>query len=85
MKRLVLVLTAIGALAAPVSAGAFHHRFVPADRCGQSENAGGANPVAVAAIRDRNPRQGAEGDGLPIPPAGTPSRADEAPACDGGE
>jgi hypothetical protein len=81
MPRLALSVTAAAVLAAPASAGAFHHRFVPADRCGQSPNAGGANPTAVAAIRDRNPAQGAQGDGLPIPPAGTASNAAAAPAC----
>jgi hypothetical protein len=77
MKRLALLATA-AALVVPTSAGGFHHRFVPADRCGQSPNAGGANPTAVGAISTHNP---AQGDALPLPPSGTPSQAATAPAC----
>ena len=53
-------------MAAP--AFAFHHAFLPGGACGQSENAGGNNPVATGAIVTHNP---AQGQALPLPPTGT--------------
>lgn len=44
---------------------AFHHVVLPANTCGQSDFAGGANPTAVAALRTHNPAQT-----LPLPPVG---------------
>ncbi len=44
---------------------AFHHVVLPANTCGQSDFAGGANPTAVAALRAHNPAQS-----LPLPPVG---------------
>ena len=72
-------LAAAGAVAAGVlvpaaPAFAFHHTFVPASDCGQSDFAGGFNPTAVAALRASGNHT------LPLPPAGTPSNADETPA-----
>ena len=65
VSALMLVVMAAPALA-------FHHRFVPADACGESPNAGGNNPTATAAIKAHNPAQGDQVEGLPLPPAGTP-------------
>ena len=53
----------LGGAAAP--ALAFHHVVLPANACGQSDFAGGANPTAVAALRAHNPAQT-----LPLPPVG---------------
>lgn len=47
---------------------AFHHIALPADECGQSDFAGGANPTAVTVIRENNPAQT-----LPLPPVGFPN------------
>ena len=44
---------------------AFHHVALPANACGQSDFAGGANPTAASAIRTHNPAQT-----LPLPPVG---------------
>jgi len=49
---------------------AFHHAFLPGGACGQSENAGGNNPMATGAIRTHNQ---AQGQTLPLPPTGTPA------------
>ncbi|HEU4513321.1 MAG TPA: hypothetical protein VFR87_09470 [Nocardioidaceae bacterium] len=49
-------------------ASAFHHVVLPADDCGQSAYAGGANPTARDALREHNTAQD-----LPLPPAGTPA------------
>lgn len=53
---------------AAVPAQAFHHVVLPANACGQSTHAGGANPIAVAALRAHNKAQD-----LPLPPVGTPA------------
>ncbi len=58
----------LGVMAGP--AFAFHHAFLPGGACGQSENAGGNNPVATGAIVTHNP---AQGQALPLPPTGTPA------------
>jgi hypothetical protein len=52
-------------MAAAGPALAFHHVGVPANVCGQSDFAGGANPTAIAALREHNPAQT-----LPLPPVG---------------
>ena len=68
MRRLILTVAVVGALAAPAAAPAFHHGFVPAPTCASEKsgrNAGGANPTARAALL-------AAGHTLPLPPAGTP-------------
>lgn len=59
------IASAIAVLATSAPALAFHHVTLPANTCGQSDFAGGANPTAVAAIRERNPAQT-----LPLPPVG---------------
>ena len=81
--RLAIVAAALGAMALPAPTFAFHHRNLPANECGQSSHAGGANPTARAAIVEHNPAQGdpdGPGGGLPIPPAGTPGDARTAAA-----
>ena len=68
MRRLILIVAIVGALATPAAAPAFHHRFLPAPTCASENsggNAGGANPTARAALL-------AAGHSLPLPPAGTP-------------
>jgi hypothetical protein len=72
-------LAAAGAVAAGVlvpaaPAFAFHHVFVPASECGQGDFSGGSNPTAVAALLASGNHP------LPLPPAGTPSNAVNAPA-----
>jgi hypothetical protein len=72
-------LAAAGAVAAGIlvpaaPAFAFHHVGVPASECGQGPWAGGNNPVAKQALIDSGNHT------LPLPPAGTPSNADETPA-----
>jgi hypothetical protein len=54
----------LAALALPTSAPAFHHVFLPGGACGESENAGGGNLTARAALI-------AAGHTLPLPPVGT--------------
>jgi hypothetical protein len=68
MKRLLVLVFALFALALPAGAGAFHHLAVPADECAPLQ-AGipGNNPTAHAAIAEHNPAQT-----LPLPPFGTP-------------
>lgn len=56
---------AIVVLATAAPAVALHHVALPANTCGQSDFAGGANPTAVAAVREHNPAQT-----LPLPPVG---------------
>ena len=68
MKRLVLICAAAGALAAPVSAHAFHHGAIPASSCAASDQAS-ANPTARQAILLRNPQKN---PGPTFPPFGTP-------------
>jgi hypothetical protein len=63
-----------GVLLPAAPAFAFHHVFVPASECGQGDFAGGSNPTAVAAL------QASGNHTLPLPPAGTPSNAADAPA-----
>ena len=65
------IASAVVVLATAAPAFAFHHVALPANACGQSDFAGGANPTAVAAIREHNPVQT-----LPLPPVGF----DHAPA-----
>ena len=77
MRRAIVVLAIAAAIGAPGQALAFHHGFVPAPTCAEPANAGGANPTARAAIREHNP---AQGQALPLPPAGTPSQAGDTPA-----
>ena len=55
-------------LATAAPAAAFHHIALPANVCGQSDFAGGANPTAVASLREHNPAQT-----LPLPPVGFPN------------
>ena len=76
MKRVALLAALVAALTAAPGASAFHHRFVPGGECGQSPNAGGGNPTAIAAIRAHNP---AQGQSLPLPPAGTPANPNATP------
>jgi hypothetical protein len=71
MKRLLLLLAAVAALALPTSAPAFHHVFLPGGACGESENSGGGNLTARAALI-------AAGHSLPLPPVGT-AAADHSP------
>lgn len=54
--------------ATALPAQAFHHVVLPANSCGQSSHAGGANPVAAAALRTHNTAHT-----LPLPPVGTPA------------
>lgn len=66
--RLVLAVSFASSALVMATAGpalAFHHVALPANICGQSDFAGGANPTAVAAIRENNPAQT-----LPLPPVG---------------
>ncbi|HYY33644.1 MAG TPA: hypothetical protein VE693_08725 [Gaiellaceae bacterium] len=72
MKRMLALGAAIVALAAPASAPAFHHVFLPGGPCGTSANSGGNNPTARDALI-------AAGQSLPLPPVGTPAveRSDE--------
>ena len=75
MRRLLVLAGFVAALALPTSAPAFHHVFVPAPECASAssgDNAGGNNATAKAAIVEHNP---AQGDALPLPPAGTPGAA----------
>lgn len=69
MKRVLAAIFVSGLMLAVVAspAFAFHHGFVPANECGQSNHAGGNNPTATAAITEHNTAQT-----LPLPPAGTP-------------
>ncbi len=83
MRRIALTLLIMGLMLAltAVPAFAFHHVFLPAPECAAAQsgvNAGGNNPTAKDAIVTQNPAQG--GTQLPLPPAGTPSQADTAPA-----
>lgn len=71
-RRLALVTAGAAALlvasGAATPAAAFHHVFLPAAICGQSDFAGGANPTAAAALV-------AAGHSLPLPPGqDVPSR-----------
>jgi hypothetical protein len=59
------IAAAVVVLATGAPALAFHHVALPANTCGQSDFAGGANPTAVASIRENNPAQT-----LPLPPVG---------------
>lgn len=59
------IASAVVVLATAAPALAFHHVALPANACGQSDFAGGANPTAVASIQDHNPAQT-----LPLPPVG---------------
>jgi hypothetical protein len=68
MKRLLLVAAVATSLAAPATAGAFHHGSIPARECAASATASD-NPTAVAAIRDKNPVMT---PGPTFPPFGTP-------------
>ena len=68
MRRLLVLAAMLAALALPVNASAFHHVFLPGGACGESENSGGFNPTAVAALIEHNSAQT-----LPLPPTGTPA------------
>ena len=68
MKRALVLVPAVAALAAPTAAPAFHHGAIPASACAQSENAS-ANPTAREAILERNP---VKNPGRTFPPFGTP-------------
>jgi hypothetical protein len=73
MRRIALTLLIMGLLLAltAVPAFAFHHVFLPAPDCAAAQsgdNAGGNNPTAKSAIIANNP---AQGQSLPLPPAGT--------------
>ena len=59
------IASAVVVVATAAPALAFHHIALPANACGQSDFAGGANPTAVTAIREHNPAQT-----LPLPPVG---------------
>jgi hypothetical protein len=59
------IASAVVVLATATPALAFHHVALPANTCGQSDFAGGANPTAITAIREHNPAQT-----LPLPPVG---------------
>jgi hypothetical protein len=81
MKRLLVLVFAVLALALPAGAGAFHHLAVPADECAPAQaGTPGDNPTAHAAIAEHNPAQS-----LPLPPFGTPgdeTTPEECPAPD---
>ncbi len=70
MKRLIVAIATAAALFAVTPATAFHHGRVPANFCGESPNAGGANPTAAAQVREHSQ---ANNGNVPIPPAGTPA------------
>lgn len=59
------IATSVIVLSSAAPALAFHHVALPANACGQSDFAGGANPTAITAIRENNPAQT-----LPLPPVG---------------
>lgn len=66
MRRSLIAVAVGAALLVPVApAAAFHHVRIPANACGQSDFAGGANPTARDALL-------AAGHVLPIAPVGTP-------------
>ncbi len=70
MSRVRLALaTSVASLSVVVATAgpalAFHHVALPANTCGQSDYAGGANPTATKALRTHNPAQS-----LPLPPVG---------------
>jgi hypothetical protein len=70
LKRFAVIL-AIGALALPAGASAFHHGQIPARNCA-AEAAGSPsnnNGQAREAITAHNPAQT-----LPLPPVGTPAQ-----------
>ncbi len=60
-------------------ASAFHHIVLPADDCGRSAFAGGANPTAREALLEHNTAQA-----LPLPPAGTPAVGSLPAPCQAG-
>jgi hypothetical protein len=69
MKRALVLVGIIAALAVPAGAAAFHHSGLPSTQCA-SENAGSPsndNGMAKEAIIAHNPAQT-----LPLPPVGTP-------------
>lgn len=77
--RLVLampVATAALLVGSAAPALAFHHVGVPANVCGQSDFAGGANPTAAGAIREHNPAQT-----LPLPPVGFENAPGDRASC----
>ena len=55
---------------------AFHHVALPANTCGQSDFAGGANPTAISALREHNPAQS-----LPLPPVGFENAPTDRASC----
>jgi hypothetical protein len=79
-KRLLMIVASAGFGLTPLFAAtpalAFHHVALPTECAATAAGANaGNNPTAKAAIMEHNPAQT-----LPLPPFGTPSRADEAPA-----
>jgi hypothetical protein len=69
MRKTLMLLTAVAALAAAPGAFAFHHTGLPSTVCA-AEAAGSpsnANGMAKEAISAHNPAQD-----LPLPPVGTP-------------
>ena len=60
-----VIAPAVVVLATGAPAAAFHHVALPADTCGQSDFAGGSNPIAVTTLGEHNPVQT-----LPLPPFG---------------
>lgn len=69
MKRIIMLVGLVAALALPTSALAFHHSGLPSTDCANA-NAGSPsndNGMAKEAISAHNPAQT-----IPLPPVGTP-------------
>jgi hypothetical protein len=78
MRKILLLVVLVAALAVPAAASAFHHIGLPSTACA-NENAGSPsndNGQAKEALLAHNPAQT-----LPLPPVGTPGQGQG----DGGE